>query len=300
VTKGADTGHRWFHREHTLTFGRPLATGSRQLTWRGAALMGIVNVTPDSFSDGGRLPAIDDAVAAGVRLATEGALVVDVGGESTRPGAEPVAASEEERRVVPVIEVLAAHGVLVSIDTRKPDVAAAALAAGARIVNDVGGLRDPAMVEVCAAAGAPAVIMHMQGEPLTMQREPRYADVVAEVHAFLDAAADRALAAGVPDVVVDPGIGFGKTVLHNLALLRATERLAARRSVLVGASRKGFIDRIAAVPRPAERLGGSIAVHLDAARSGAALLRVHDVEQHRQALKLEAALADDLAYSERR
>jgi dihydropteroate synthase len=262
--------------------------------------MGIVNVTPDSFSDGGHLMAIDDAIETGLRLAAEGALVVDVGGESTRPGAEPVDALEEGRRVLPVVEALAGEGVLLSIDTRKPEVAAAALEAGARIVNDVGGLRDPAMVALCTAAGAPAVMMHMQGEPATMQRAPRYADVVAEVHAFLDSDAQRALAAGVPDVLVDPGIGFGKTVAHNLALLAATATLAATRTVLVGASRKGFIGTIATVPRPGDRLGGSIAVHSYAARAGAALLRVHDVEQHREALSLEAALAGDLAYSERR
>lgn len=300
MSQGGGVGEHWYRREHSLTFGRPLTAGSSRRSWRGAALMGIVNVTPDSFSDGGHLLAIDDAVETGLRLAAEGALVVDVGGESTKPGAEPVDSREERRRVVPVIEALAAEGVLVSVDTRKPDVAAAALEAGARIVNDVGGLRDPAMVALCAAAGAPAIIMHMQGEPATMQRAPRYADVVAEVHAFLEAATDRALAAGVPDVLIDPGIGFGKTVAHNLALLAATARLAATRSVLVGASRKGFIDKIATVPRPTDRLGGSIAVHLHAARSGAALLRVHDVEQHRQALRLEAALAGDLAYSEPR
>jgi len=290
----------WFDGQHTIEFGGPLADGTAVLAWRGPALMGIVNVTPDSFSGGGQTVAIDDAIETGLRLAGEGALVVDVGGESTRPGAAPVDALEERRRVIPVIEALTATGLLVSIDTRKPTVAAAALAAGARIVNDVGGLRDPDMTALCAAAGAPVIITHMQGEPATMQLAPSYVDVVAEVRSYLDSAADRALTAGVPAVLIDPGIGFGKTVAHNLALLAATGTLAAAgRGVVVGASRKGFIDRIATAPRPAARLGGSIAAHLYAARLGAAMLRVHDVEQHRQALLVEAALAAGLAYSER-
>ena len=295
-----DPARHWYDHDHTLTFGRRLPDGSTALRWRGPALMGIVNVTPDSFSDGGHLVALDDAVESGLRLAAEGAMVVDVGGESTRPGAESVAAAEELRRVVPVIEVLASRGLLLSIDTRKPAVAAAALAAGARIVNDVGGLRDEEMTALCAREGAPVVITHMQGEPATMQAAPHYTDVVTEVSNYLRAASERALGAGVPDVLIDPGIGFGKTVAHNLALLQATGRLAALgRGVLVGASRKGFLDKIARVPRPADRLGGSLAAHLAAARLGAAMLRVHDVEQHRQALAVEAALAAGLTYSER-
>ena len=296
----AGTGSPWFQRTHTLTFGQPVGERGSVLTWRGPALMGVVNVTPDSFSDAGETAAVDHAIASGLRLAREGALLVDVGGESTRPGAVPVEASEERGRVVPVVEALAAAGVLVSIDTRKPAVAAAALAAGARLVNDVGGLRDAGMTAVCAEAGAPAIIMHMQGEPATMQVAPSYDDVVGEVAGFLTASADHALSAGVPSVIIDPGIGFGKSVVHNLALLAAVDELAELgREVLVGASRKGFIDKLASVPRPADRLGGSIAVHLHAARQGAALLRVHDVEQHRQALLVAAALAGDLAYSER-
>lgn len=301
LSEPADRDRHWYERQHTLKFGRPVGDGTAVLSWRGPALMGIVNATPDSFSDGGQSVAIDAAIETGLRLAGEGALVVDVGGESTRPGAAPVDAVEERRRVVPVIAALVAEGVLVSIDTRKPAVAAAALAAGARIVNDVSGLRDPDMTALCAEAGAPVVIMHMLGEPATMQLAPNYTDVVAEVSGFLNATADRALAAGVTGLLIDPGIGFGKTVAHNLALLAATATLASGgRGVLVGASRKGFIDRIATVRRPADRLGGSIATHLYAARLGAAMLRVHDVEQHRQALKMEAALAGELAYSERR
>jgi dihydropteroate synthase len=218
-------------------------------------------------------------------------MIVDVGGESTRPGAAPVDADEERRRVLPVVEALAGAGVVVSVDTRKPEVASAALAAGAALVNDVSGLREPRMVDVCARAGAPAVIMHMLGEPRTMQRDPRYGDVVAEVSAYLLAAAERALAAGVPGVVLDVGLGFGKTLEHNLALLNATGRLAAHgHPVLVGASRKSFLGRLTGVERPADRLGATIAAHLHAVRLGAALLRVHDVEPHRQALSVTAAL----------
>lgn len=298
----------WHRRRHRLALGRPLADGTRELVWHGAALVGIVNVTPDSFSGGGHLDHADPtggherAIEHGMRLAREGALIVDVGGESTRPGAREVGAEEELERVLPVIRALAREGLVLSVDTRKPAVARAALAAGARIVNDVGGLRDAEMTRVCVEWGAPVIVMHMQGEPATMQQSPTYDDVVAEVGAFLTATAERAAAAGVPDVIIDPGIGFGKTVRHNLALLAATETFAATgRTVLIGASRKGFIDAVASVPRAAERLGGSIAVHLASARRGAALLRVHDVDQHRQALLLEAAMADvealDLPYS---
>lgn len=282
---------RWHEAEHVLRFGRPLPGGAVELRWRGAALMGVVNVTPDSFSDGGAFEHPRDAVAAGLRLVEQGALVVDVGGESTRPGAAPVDDDEEMGRVLPVVAGLVAEGVVVSVDTRKPRVAEAALAEGAALVNDVAGLRDARMVEVCANAGAPAVVMHMLGDPRTMQADPRYHDVVADVTGYLLAAAERALAAGVPSVVLDVGLGFGKTVEHNLALLNATGALAAHgHPVLVGASRKSFLGRVAGVERPADRLGATLAAHLHAARLGAALLRVHDVEPHRQALAVAAAL----------
>lgn len=284
---------RW-SATHELRFSAPLADGSRVLRWRGAALMGVVNITPDSFSDGGRLPTAAAAVELGLKLREQGALVVDVGGESTRPGAPGVSVDEESERILPAIAELAAAGVLTSVDTRKPEVARRALSAGARIVNDVGGLRDPQMLEVCAAAGAPVVIMHMQGEPGTMQDDPHYDDVVGEVSDFLTAAAVRATLAGVPDVLLDPGIGFGKTVEHNLALLRATPTLAASgHGVLVGASRKRFIGYLTGVAVAAERLGGTLAAHLFAAAGGAAMLRVHDVEAHRQALMVAANLAGD-------
>lgn len=278
-------------REHVLRFGSPLPGGRAELRWRGPALMGIVNVTPDSFSDGGLRFDPARAVADGIRMHEQGALVVDVGGESTRPGAPTVPADEERRRVEPVVAALAEAGVVVSIDSRKPEVVEAALGEGARIVNDVGGLQLPRMRQLAAAAGAPAVIMHMQGEPATMQTAPSYADVVAEVGGFLRGAAARALEAGVPDVLLDPGIGFGKSVAHNLALLRRLDELVSGdRPVLVGASRKATIGHLAGEPDPARRLPGTLALHLHAAAAGAAMLRVHDVAEHAQALAVWSAL----------
>jgi len=258
--------------------------------------MGIVNVTPDSFSDGGRFAGDPGAaVEAGLAQWHEGAAFVDVGGESTRPGAEPVAESEELRRVLPVVAGLAELGVRVSIDTVKPAVADEAVKAGACLVNDVGGLAEPAMRAVCADHGVPAVVVHMQGEPRTMQRAPRYGDVVGEVERALLERAGEARDDGVPSVLIDPGIGFGKTVEHNLALLAATRRLAGHGlPLLVGASRKRMIARLAAAggegPEPHQRLPGSLALHLFAAARGAAMLRVHDVAAHRQALAVRAAL----------
>jgi len=276
---------------HQLRLGSSLADGRGSLDWRGAALVGVLNVTPDSFSDAGEHAGTAAAVAAGLRLQGEGALIVDVGGESTRPGATGVDEREELRRVLRVVEALAGEGVVVSIDTRKPRVAAAALEAGAAIVNDVGGLTDPDMARVCADAGAPAVVVHMRGEPRTMQAAPEYLDVVGEVEAFLVERAGSALAAGVPSVVIDPGIGFGKNLDHNLALLRATDRLAAHAlPLMVGASRKSFIGRITGEELPAARVPGSLGAHLWAAANGAALLRVHDVAAHAQALAVWSAI----------
>lgn len=255
--------------------------------------MGVLNVTPDSFSDGGRLSGPDEAIEAGLRLAGAGALFVDVGGESTRPGAEAVGEDEELRRVLPVVEELAAKGVRVSVDTTKAAVAGAAVAAGACLVNDVRGLVDAAMRRTCAEAGVPAVVMHMRGEPRTMQRAPRYRDVVAEVEAFLLEGARAALDDGVPAVVIDAGIGFGKRSRHNLALLAATGRLAGHGiPVLVGASRKSLIERVAGETPPQARLPGTLALHLRAAQLGAAMLRVHDVAEHVQALAVLRALAE--------
>ncbi len=276
---------------HRLRLGPALPDGRRSLDWRGPALVGVLNVTPDSFSDAGRHADAAEAVAAGLRLQAEGALIVDVGGESTRPGATGVDEREELRRVLGVVEALAGEGVVVSIDTRKPRVAAAALKAGAVIVNDVGGLTDPGMARVCADAGAPAIVVHMRGEPRTMQAAPEYRDVVGEVEAFLLGRAAAALQAGVPSVVLDPGIGFGKNVGHNVALLRATDRLAAHtHPLMVGASRKSFIRTVTGEEVPEARVPGSIGAHLWAAAHGAALLRVHDVAAHAQALAMWGAI----------
>ncbi|MGE3589511.1 MAG: dihydropteroate synthase [Ilumatobacteraceae bacterium] len=252
--------------------------------------MGIVNVTPDSFSDGGLHAEAAAAIEHGRRLVTEGAVIVDVGGESTRPGAVGVTEGDELDRVLPVVEALARDGsALVSIDTRKPAVARAAVLAGAHLVNDVSGLRDPAMVEVCATLGVPAVVVHMRGDPVDMQLDPRYDDVVVEVVDWLHERADHALAAGVPSVMIDPGIGFGKTIEHNLALLRALP-LSQRFPVLVGASRKGSIRHLAGVDDPGASDIASVAAHLFAAQRGAAVVRVHDVAAHRQAFAIDQAL----------
>ena len=281
---------------HRITASRPLPGGERDgaawtVAWSGTAVMGIVNVTPDSFSDGGRFLAVDAAVAHGRQLAADGALVVDVGGESTRPGAAPVGVATEIDRVRPVIAALVADGLLVSVDTRWAEVAAAAIASGAHVVNDVSGLADPDMVMVAARTGTPLVIGHMLGTPATMQDDPTYDDVVAEVTVALRDGAARALAAGVPSVLVDPGIGFGKTLEHNLALLRALP-LDVDRPVVVGASRKGFIGHLTGARTPADRDAGTLAAHLLAALQGVAMVRAHDVAAHVQGLTVLAALEE--------
>ena len=266
-----------------------LATASGVLpTATRPVVMGVLNVTPDSFSDGGLAfdPARPDehpgrAIAAGRELVAQGADVIDVGGESTRPGAQPVDADEERARVVPVIAGLAELGVSVSVDTRHASVAAAALAAGATIVNDVSATdADPGMLEVVAASSAAYIAMHLQGEPRTMQDAPTYRDVVAEVEEALLATVARAVSAGIARerLAIDPGIGFGKTLEHNLALLRALPRLCAHGlPVLVGTSRKSFLGRITGVEAPEDRLVGSVVSAVLAARAGARILRVHDV-----------------------
>ncbi len=270
--------------------GQRSAAGWR-VEWSGTAVMGVINVTPDSFSDGGQHAGLEAALTSARAMREAGVLVLDIGGESTRPGAEPVSAATELDRILPVIRALAGEGALLSVDTLKPEVAHAALRAGAHLVNDVGGLRDPEMRRVCAEAGAPACLMHMQGEPRTMQASPHYGDVVAEVFAFLGSQAAAARAAGVPDVLVDPGIGFGKTLAHNLALLRALPQLTAGADgVLVGASRKRLIDSLAGVPGAADRDPGTLALHLHAARGGAAMVRAHAAAAHVQALRVQAAL----------
>jgi dihydropteroate synthase len=256
--------------------------------------MGIVNVTPDSFSDGGLYFDAARAVAHGRELVEAGADVLDIGGESTRPGADPVGEQEELERVVPVIEGLAGT-VPISVDTSKAGVARAAIEAGAAIVNDVTALRgDPGMAEVCAGAGVGVVLMHMLGEPRTMQDDPRYDDPVADIRDFLLERVEFAVGSGIERerIWIDPGIGFGKTVSHNLALLRGTREFAATGCpVLVGASRKAFIGRIDGGAGEADRLGGTIAACLAAAEGGASMLRVHDVAPVVQALKVRRRIA---------
>jgi dihydropteroate synthase len=256
-------------------------------------LMGVVNVTPDSFSDGGLYLDPEAAIARGRVLAAAGADVLDVGGESTRPGAEPVGEAEELQRVVPVIRGLSDLDCDISVDTSKTAVAAAALDAGATIVNDVTALRaDPEMAGLCAERGCTVVLMHMLGEPRTMQEEPRYEDVVEEVKAFLVARLDVASAAGIDAerVWLDPGVGFGKTAAHNLELLRRLGELREiGRPLVVGTSRKSFIGRLDGSPA-GERLGGTIASSVLAAAEGAEVLRVHDVAEMSQALAVATAV----------
>ena len=263
------------------------------VSWTGCAVMGIVNVTPDSFSDGGLFATTERAVEHGRLLAAQGALIVDVGGESTRPGAVEVPISVELERAIPVIEQLAADAnALISIDTRHAVVAAAAIEAGASIVNDIGGLRDPQMIETCAVAGVSVVVMHMRGTPSDMQVNPTYADVVSEVTEWLLRQAERSLDAGVASVMIDPGLGFGKNLEHNLALLRALP-LSDRFPVLVGGSRKRTVNELFGRIRGANLDSGSIALHLFAAQRGAAMVRVHDVAGHRQALDVDRALRSE-------
>lgn len=254
--------------------------------------MGIVNVTPDSFSDGGAFADAEAAIAHGLRLVAEGAAMVDVGGESTRPGAEPVGVDDELARVLPVVAGLVGHGVPVSIDTSKAMVAEAALAAGATMVNDVTALGDPAMAALVAAADADLCLMHMQGTPRTMQDDPQYGDVVLEVADFLRARVEEACAAGVRHerIAVDPGIGFGKTVEHNVALLDSGREIALRTGcpVLVGASRKRFLGALIG-DAERDRTAASVGAALRAVRAGAWMLRVHDVAPHHDALAVYRA-----------
>ena len=258
--------------------------------------MGVLNVTPDSFSDGGDFFDPEKAAARAATMLDEGAQIIDVGGESTRPGSDPVSPEEEARRVVPVIQEIMAErpDAIVSVDTYRAGTAEAALRAGARVVNDVTALRgDPRLAGVVAGAGCPVVLMHMLGEPKTMQRDPRYEDVVREVRDFLAARAEHAVAAGVEpeNIILDPGIGFGKTVEHNLALLKHLGSLVEIGfPVLVGASRKRFIGRIAGVEEPKDRVFGTVAANVVAYQHGATFFRVHDVRANREALAVAAAV----------
>jgi dihydropteroate synthase len=268
----------------------------------GPVVVGILNVTPDSFSDGGDF--LDPEAAAGhaASLLDEGAGIIDVGGESTRPGSDPVSQEEEVRRVVPVIEriIAARPEAVISVDTYRSATAAAALDAGASIVNDVSALRgDPRMTSVVAEAQCPVILMHMQGEPKTMQSEPRYTDVVREVKDFLRSRAEHAIRSGVPteNIIVDPGIGFGKNLDHNLALLRDLEVIVDLEfPILVGTSRKTFVGSITGVQEAAERVFGTVATTVLAYDKGATLFRVHDVRANCEAL----AVAEAVLHTSRR
>ena len=257
-------------------------------------VMGVVNVTPDSFSDGGLFLDPDRAAEHGIELHREGAAILDIGGESTRPGAAPVDAQEELRRVIPVIERLSAAvpGARISIDTSKAAVARAALAAGASYVNDVTAFRaEPEIAELVAQAGCDCCLMHMQGEPRTMQDDPRYADVVADVAAFLDERAHFAVAQGIaPErIALDPGIGFGKTVEHNLELLRRLDEIVALGfTVVVGISRKSFLGKLTGREQAADRIAAGVAANVLAFERGASIFRVHDVAPTVDALRVAA------------
>jgi len=259
-------------------------------------IMGILNVTPDSFSDGGHYDSLDRAVSHALELIDEGAAIVDVGGESTRPGADAVDAVEERERVVPVIEAIRRQrpDACLSIDTSKPEVARAALDAGARIVNDVTGFLDPAMIDLAASSGAGIVAMHMQGTPRTMQTRPDYRDVVADVRAFFEDRHAALLDAGVHEeaVVYDPGIGFGKTLEHNLDLLRHPDRLAvAGRPLLFGVSRKSFIGKLLGSDRLEDRSWPTVALTARARERGVPLHRVHEVRPNLEAMRMTEAMA---------
>jgi dihydropteroate synthase len=259
-------------------------------------VLGILNVTPDSFSDGGSYEDVGAAVAAGRAMVAAGADAVDVGGESTRPGAEPVAEDQELQRVVPVVSALVDAGAIVSVDTSKAAVARAAVAAGAAMVNDVSaGAFDPALLPTVAELGVPYVLMHLRGEPRTMQHNPTYGDVTAEVFEYLAERVSTCQQQGIAAdrLVIDPGLGFGKTLEHNLALLGALRQLTSLgRPVLLGASRKAFIGTISQVDAPAERLAGSLAAASLAVAAGVRLLRVHDVAETVQAVRVAHAITD--------
>lgn len=272
--------------------------GPYRLQFHRPVLMGIVNVTPDSFSDGGAHLAASDAIAHGQALIDAGADWLDIGGESRRPGAPPVSPVEELRRVLPVIEGLVTAGVPLSIDTRHAEVAREAVAAGAVIINDVTGGRDAGLAEVAAVNGLPYVVMHMQGEPQSMQKNPHYDDVVAEVFAFLGARCDRLKGWGVTQLITDPGIGFGKTLAHNLMLMAQLDWfLELGCPILLGTSRKSWIPKVLGRDTPiADRLPADLAAASIALHKGARIFRVHEVAAHLKALKAAwgILLASDL------
>jgi dihydropteroate synthase len=269
------------------------------LTRRGE-IMGIVNVTPDSFSDGGLFATVDAAVEQSKRLVAEGAALIDIGGESTRPGAAEVDEAEELRRVLPVISRLAAErpDTILSIDTCKAGVAAAAVAAGAKVINDVRGFRDPEMVAVAAESGAGLVVMHMSGTPRTMQSDPVYSDLHGEITGFFRDRFKALLDAGVAEesIVFDPGIGFGKTLDHNLAILRELDRYTvAGRPILLGVSRKSFLAKVTGSDRIEDRAWGTVAITAHAREQGIHLHRVHEVKPNLEALRMTEAILDGVS-----
>ena len=267
--------------------------GTRVLDLSTPVIMGVLNVTPDSFSDGGRYAGTADAVRHARRLEAEGAAIVDVGGESSRPGASEVPVAEEMRRVLPVVEAVAREsGATVSVDTAKPEVMRAAIRAGAHLINDINALRAPGALDVCAAGGVGVCLMHMQGTPRTMQAEPRYADVVSEVFDFLAARVEACVAAGIgrERVLIDPGFGFGKTLQHNLELLGHLECFHALGvPVLAGLSRKSMLAALTG-REVGERLAGSLALATLAVARGASIIRTHEVAATLDAVKVAAAL----------
>ena len=270
-------------------FGRDFKLDFRLKTY----VMGIVNVTPDSFSDGGKYYDVDSAVAHCVRLEREGADIIDIGGESSRPTAAPVSVSEELQRVLPVIkQACRVVNIPISIDTCKHQVAVEAIRSGASIVNDITALRDPAMARVVAEHDVPVILMHMQGTPLTMQTDPRYGDVVSEILDYLKGAIARAVKAGisVEKIIIDPGIGFGKTVRHNIEILRGLKELTCiGRPIAIGASRKSFIAKILNCPSQ-DTIVGSLSVAAIAIYNGANIVRVHDVVQTKEVAKILDAM----------
>ena len=275
----------------TLVSAKSIECGRHVLSLERTLIMGVVNVTPDSFSDGGLFLYADRAIEHAQRLVDEGADLIDVGGESSRPGSDPVSREDELKRVGPVVESLAAKlSVPISIDTYKPSTADRCLGLGATMLNDITGLRDDAMREVAARHDVPAVIMHMQGEPKTMQAEPSYGDVVSEVKDFLAQRAREAETAGVRQVIIDPGIGFGKTLAHNMTLLRRLlEFNGLPYPLLVGVSRKSSIGLITGAPVD-ERLPGTLAATAIAVLNGANIVRVHDVKECKQAVRIAEAI----------
>lgn len=273
-----------------------LQLGERTVRLDQPQVMAIVNATPDSFSDGGRFEQSADAASAGADMAAQGAAIVDVGGESTRPGARPVWAGDEIERIVPVIRQLTAGGVAVSADTRKAEVMQAAVAAGARMINDVSGLTfDPNAVAAVASLGVPLVIMHHQGSPETMQQDARYADVLIEVYLWLEKRIEAAVEAGISrdKILIDPGFGFGKNVSHNLELMNGLALFHGLGCpLMLGASRKRTIGALSNEAPADSRLGGSLAFALKAVEQGAQIVRVHDVPESVQALKIWRGLRD--------